>query len=130
MTKRQWPLPEECLKRVPPALVRELRETVGSVDLPRPATPSIDFLEFPCNCAVGACTCPDDPTPVLPMICYRYTVVRGEACNGNRYKRGSVQATSEDDARRRISREMTATDYAKRGLSWSIADIWREGGAA
>jgi hypothetical protein len=40
------PLPEECLKRVPPALIRCLTETVGPVEKPRPATPGIDFLEF------------------------------------------------------------------------------------
>ena len=43
------PLPEECLKRIPPALIRELTEIVGPVEYPRPATPSIDFLDFPEN---------------------------------------------------------------------------------
>ena len=39
--------PEEpILKRIPPALVRELTETVGPVEYPRPSTPSVDFLEF------------------------------------------------------------------------------------
>lgn len=40
--------PEEpILKRIPPALIRHLiTETVGPVEYPRPATPSVDFLEF------------------------------------------------------------------------------------
>ena len=40
------PLPEECLKRVPPALVHCLVEIVGPCEYPRPATPGIEFLDF------------------------------------------------------------------------------------
>jgi hypothetical protein len=53
------PEEEPCLKRIPPGCPH-LIETVGPVEYPRPATPSIDMLDFPCKCPIGHCICTYD----------------------------------------------------------------------